>query len=61
MSTQRRNTMPKNKSLIAEFWGFLKETKKWWLLPIILMLVIAGALVVLSQSSVISPFIYALF
>lgn len=53
--------MAKNKPLVGELWEFLKVTKKWWLSPIIIMLVVAGGFVVLSQSSAISPFIYALF
>jgi len=44
-----------------DLWGFLKERKKYWLLPIILMLVVIGAIVVFSQGSAIAPFIYTLF
>jgi len=53
--------MAKNKSVLMEFWDFLKVRKAWWLAPIIVMLVLIGALIILGQSSVISPFIYALF
>lgn len=49
-----------NKSILLEFWDFLKIRKKWWLLPIILLLAIVGILIIFSQSSAISPFIYAL-
>ena len=52
--------MSNNKSLIGEFWDYLKIRKKWWLLPIIILLVFVGALIILGQSSVLSPFIYAL-
>jgi hypothetical protein len=52
--------MAKNKSLIAEAWDFLKIRKKWWLLPIIIMLLIVGSLIIFGQSSALSPFIYAL-
>jgi hypothetical protein len=52
--------MSNNKSLIGELWDFLKVRKKWWLLPIIILLVLAGALIIFGQSSVLSPFIYAL-
>lgn len=45
--------------LLAEFWQFLKHNKKWWLLPILVALVLLGALVVLS-SSALAPFIYPL-
>jgi drug/metabolite transporter superfamily protein YnfA len=51
----------KNKSLVGELWLFLRERKAWWLTPIILMLLLVGALIIFSQSSAISPFIYALF
>ncbi len=48
-------------SIIAEFWTFLKIRKKWWLAPILLFLIILGALIVLTQGSAIAPFIYTLF
>jgi hypothetical protein len=47
-------------SLVRELWGFLNQTKKWWLLPIVLVLVMLGGVLLLS-SSVIAPFIYPLF
>lgn len=47
--------------LLADAWQFMRERKKWWLLPIIVMLLLAGILIVVGQSSSISPFIYALF
>ncbi|MEK6984230.1 MAG: DUF5989 family protein [Nanoarchaeota archaeon] len=47
--------------LISDIWCFMKERKKWWLLPIVIMLLLAGILIVLGQSSSLSPFIYALF
>jgi hypothetical protein len=53
--------MSKNKSLLGELWDFLKVRKAWWLAPIIILLVIVGALIIFSQSSAFSPFIYALF
>jgi hypothetical protein len=46
---------------IAELWMFMKERKKFWLLPIIFMMAIFGGLVVLSQGSAIAPFIYTIF
>ena len=48
-------------SFIKEFWEFLIIRKKYWLLPIIVVLVIFGALIILSQGSAIAPFIYAIF
>lgn len=48
-------------SFLAEFWKYLKVRKKFWLLPIFILLVIFGGLVVLSQGSAVAPFIYTLF
>ena len=48
-------------STIVEFWQFLKVRKKWWLVPIILALLLLGALIVFAEGSVLSPFIYTLF
>ena len=47
--------------LLKEFWEFLKIRKKFWLLPIVLILVLFGALIVFTESSVLAPFIYTLF
>ena len=46
---------------IKEFWQFLKVRKKFWLLPIIIVLVLFGGVIVLSQGSAVAPFIYAIF
>jgi len=48
-------------SFLKEFWYFLRTRKKYWLFPILFMLVIFGALIVLSQGSAIAPFIYTIF
>lgn len=48
-------------SIISELWEFLKVRKKWWLLPIIVFLVLLGALIVVTQGSALAPFIYAIF
>ncbi len=48
-------------SLMNEIWLFLQENKKLWLLPIIVVLVLMGALLVFAQSSALAPFIYSLF
>ncbi len=53
--------MGKNRSLLVEIWDFVKVKKAWWLLPIILMLILAGTLIIFGSSSILSPFIYALF
>jgi len=50
-----------NQSIISEFWEFLKVRKRYWLLPIVLVLFLIGALIVFTESSAIAPFIYALF
>ena len=47
--------------LIAEFWEFLIHNKKWWLIPIVLVLLLIGVLILLSGSSAVAPFIYPLF
>jgi len=48
-------------SVLAEFWEFLKVRKKWWLAPIVIVLVLLGALIVLSEGSAVAPFIYTIF
>ena len=50
-----------NQNLIIEFWEFLRVRKRFWLLPIIVVLLMFSALIVFTESSVIAPFIYALF
>ena len=47
--------------LLKEFWEFLKIRKKFWLLPIVFILVLFGALIVFTESSALAPFIYTLF
>ncbi len=48
-------------SILAEFWEFFKVRKKWWLLPIILLLVIFGILMILTEGSALAPFLYTLW
>lgn len=48
-------------SIVAEFWDFLKVRKKWWLAPIVIVLVLVGLLLVLSEGTAVAPFIYTLF
>lgn len=48
-------------SILKEFWGFLKVRKKWWLAPIVIMLLLLGMLIFFTQSSAVAPFIYTLF
>jgi len=47
--------------LMKDLWGFMRVRKKFWLMPIILMLVLLGSLIVLTQGSAVAPFIYTLF
>ena len=44
-----------------EFWEFLRERKKYWLIPIIIVLALFGVLIVLTQGSAVAPFIYTIF
>ena len=46
---------------LKEFWEFLKVRKKYWLLPIIVVLMLFGGLIILGQGSVVAPFIYTIF
>jgi Family of unknown function (DUF5989) len=48
-------------AFLAEFWAFLRDRKKFWLLPIMVMLCLLGGLIVLSQGSAVAPFVYTLF
>lgn len=48
-------------SLIRELWAFMRERKKWWLLPIIIVMFLLGSLLVFAQGSALAPFIYTLF
>ena len=51
----------KSLQLLAEFWRFLKMRKRWWLAPIILVLVLLSAFIILTESSAVLPFIYTIF
>lgn len=48
-------------SFVAELWRFIRVRKKFWLLPIIVMMFLLGGLLILSQGSAIAPFIYTIF
>ena len=47
--------------LFADLWAFMRERKKYWLVPVIMIMVLLGVLIVLAQGSAIAPFIYTLF
>ncbi len=48
-------------AFLAEFWGFLKTRKKFWLAPILITMLVLGGILVLAQGSAIAPFIYTIF
>jgi hypothetical protein len=48
-------------SFLAELWRFLRVRKKYWLLPVVLMMALFGGLIVLTQGSAVAPFIYTIF
>ena len=50
-----------NASLTKEIWAFLRARKKWWLLPVILVMLLVGTLLILAQGSALAPFIYTIF
>ncbi len=52
---------PGRLSILREFWDFLKVRKKWWLGPIVLVLLLLSLLIVLTQGSAVAPFIYTVF
>ena len=47
--------------LLVDLWGFLKQRKKFWLAPIIILMLLLGVLIVLAEGSAVAPFIYTLF
>ena len=53
--------MSRTAALLGELWAFMRVRKKWWLLPILVVMVVVGALLVFAQSSVLAPFIYTIF
>jgi len=48
-------------SFLKELWAFMRKRKKYWLLPILVMMVLLGVLIVMAQGSAVAPFIYTLF
>jgi hypothetical protein len=48
-------------SIVSELWDFLKVRKKFWLAPILILLLLLGGLIILTQGSALAPFIYAIF
>jgi hypothetical protein len=56
-----KNRVSDRVNIFAEFVEFLWERKLWWMIPMVVVLVLCGALLILAQSSAIAPFIYTLF
>ena len=48
-------------SILREFWDFLCDRKKWWLAPVVIILVLLGIILVVTEGSALAPFIYTLF
>jgi hypothetical protein len=48
-------------SILREFWSFLRVRKKWWLAPIVILLLSLGLILVVTEGSILAPFIYSLF
>jgi Family of unknown function (DUF5989) len=48
-------------TFVREFWSFIRVRKKYWLIPILLVMAVLGVLIVLAKGSVVAPFIYTLF
>jgi hypothetical protein len=48
-------------SILSEFWEFLKVRKKWWLVPIVFVLLLIGLLLIMAEGSAVAPFVYTLF
>ena len=48
-------------SILREFWSFLRVRKKWWLAPIVIIMMLFGSLIVFTQGSALAPFVYTIF
>jgi len=59
--TFQTGVMVSKLAIIVEFWQFLKARKKWWLIPIIVSLLLLGALIVFAEGSALSPWLYTFF
>jgi hypothetical protein len=47
--------------VVGELWSFMRERKKWWLVPVIIVMLLVGSLLVFAQTSALAPFIYTIF
>lgn len=53
--------MVKRRGLVSELWDFMRMRRKWWLVPIVIVMVLVGTLLVFAQGSALAPFIYTIF
>jgi hypothetical protein len=53
--------MNSNPGVMSELWAFMKVRKKWWLVPLVFVLLVVGTLLIFAQGSVLAPFIYTIF
>jgi hypothetical protein len=61
MEASLRTRLGDKMEFLRDLWGFMKERKKWWLLPVIIVLLFIGVLILMSSGSAVAPFIYTLF
>lgn len=61
MCSNRFKEKDRMAGFLGELWDFMRERKKFWLAPIIIMLILLGGLIILSEGSAVAPFIYTLF
>jgi hypothetical protein len=61
LTTRNNSKMNAKLSIVREFWSFLRVRKKWWLAPIVVVLLTLGLILVLTEGSALAPFIYSLF
>jgi hypothetical protein len=62
MRKQKKSGVSRSKlAIVGEFWAYMKIRKKWWLGPIIFVLVLLGLFIVFTEGSALAPFIYTLF
>lgn len=57
----KARTLMSQSGIFGELWSYMKVRRKWWLLPIIVVLLLVGMLLVFAQGSVLAPFIYTVF
>jgi hypothetical protein len=58
---KEQNEGAKRMGFLTEFWAYMKVRKKFWLLPVFMVMILLGGLLVLTQGSAVAPFIYTLF